>query len=296
MNKKSIKSILLTTTLTLGLSLSVTTQAHAATYTAVRGDSLYNISRAFNTTVANLMVANNLSNYDLSIGQIVNIPCEKYTVQKGDTLYKISQKYNITLFNLRRANNIYTNYIYVGQVLEIPLPLTEQPNNETTIEDIETQPVNETMPTQEAPEKSEPVNPAPEPAPNTKEEATTAAYTAEELDLLARLIMAETESQPYQAKVAVGAVVMNRVKSGLFAPTISGVINQNINGYYQFSPVENGWIKRAASEECFKAAKEALNGVDNTNGALFYYDTSTTNQWILSKPVAVTYGDMVYAY
>jgi N-acetylmuramoyl-L-alanine amidase len=116
------------------------------------------------------------------------------------------------------------------------------------------------------------------------------------LDLLARLIMAETETQPYEAKVAVGSVVVNRVKSGLFAPTIKGVINQNINGYYQFTPVENGWIKRPANEECIKAAKEALSGVDTTNGALFYYDDSSTNQWILSKPVAVQYGRMIYAY
>ncbi|MDD4436798.1 MAG: cell wall hydrolase, partial [Tissierellia bacterium] len=193
----------------------------------------------------------------LNIGQIINIPGVKHTVQSGDTLYKISLKYNISLFSLRQANNIWTNYIYPGQVLEIPLPLTE----------IKAEP------------KDEPQN-----------------YTAEELDLMARLIMAETEGQPYEAKVAVGAVVMNRVKSGLFAPTISGVINQNINGYYQFTPVENGWIKRAANEECIKAAKEALSGVDNTNGALFYYDDSTTNQWILSKPVAVQYGRMIYAY
>jgi N-acetylmuramoyl-L-alanine amidase len=68
-------------------------------------------------------------------------------------------------------------------------------------------------------------------------------YTAEELDLLARLIMAETETQPYEAKVAVGSVVVNRVKSGLFAPTIKGVINQNINGYYQFTPLEQMFVQ-----------------------------------------------------
>jgi spore germination cell wall hydrolase CwlJ-like protein len=301
MNKKIIKSVLLTTGLTLGLSMSVSAEAHAATYTAVKGDSLYTISREFNTTVANLMVANDLSNYDLNIGQNLNVPCEKYIVQKGDTLYKISQKYNISLFNLRRANNVYTNYIFVGQVLEIPLPLTEQKNETTTETKNDLPNVNETSPSQTEPVTSEPVPTVTEPVAQTpvpapKEETPVVAYTAEELDLLARLIMAETESQPYQAKVAVGAVVINRIKSGLFAPTISGVINQTINGYYQFSPVQNGWIKRAASEECFKAAKEALSGVDNTDGSLFYYDTSTTNQWILSKPVAVTYGDMVYAY
>ena len=273
MNKKTLRTILLATSLTIGLSVSVSADAYAATHTAVKGDSLYKISQAYNTTVTSLMVANNLKSYDLNIGQSINIPGEKYIVQSGDTLFKISQKYDISLFKLRQANNIWTNYIYVGQVLEIPVAPTE----------IKAEPVVAVQPVVEETVVEK-----------LKEESQN--YTAEELDLLARLIMAETESQPYEAKVAVGAVVMNRVKSGLFAPTISGVINQNINGYYQFTPVENGWIKRAANEECIKAAKEALNGVDNTNGALFYYDDSTTNQWILSKPVAVKYGRMIYTY
>lgn len=262
MNKKILKSILLTASLTVGLSVSMSADAYAASHTTAEGDSLYKISQTYKTTVANLMVANNLKSYDLNIGQVINIPNIKHLVQSGDTLYKISQKYKISLFSLRQANNIWTNYIYVGQVLEIPMLSAE----------IKEEPVTEEP-------AAEPIN-----------------YTAEELDLLARLIMAETESQPYAAKVAVGSVVMNRVKSGLFAPTISGVINQNINGYYQFAPVENGWIKRAANEESIKAAKEALSGVDTTNAALFYYDDSTTNQWILSKPISVTYGRMIYAY
>ena len=286
MNKKILKSILLTTSLTIGLAMSVSSDAYAATHIAVKGDSLYKISKAYNTTVSNLMVANNLKNYDLNIGQIINIPNVKYIVQSGDTLFKISQKYNISLFSLRQANNIWTNYIYVGQVLEIPLPAAEvkqEPAPLAKEPEIVEEPKVEVQPFLEEPVAEQP-----------KEE--TQNYTAEELDLLARLIMAETESQPYEAKVAVGSVVMNRVKSGLFAPTISGVINQNINGYYQFTPVENGWIKRAANEESIKAAKEALSGVDTTDGALFYYDDSTTNQWILSKPVAVQYGRMIFAY
>lgn len=271
--------------------MSVSADAYAATHTAVKGDSLYKISKAYDTTVTNLMVANNLKNYDLSIGQLINIPGEKYTVQLGDTLFKISQKYDISLFKLRQANNIWTNYIYVGQVLEIPLPLTEIKEESAPVTkepEIVEEPKVVEQPVVEQPIVEEQVV--------EKPIEETQNYTAEELDLLARLIMAETESQPYEAKVAVGAVVMNRVKSGLFAPTISGVINQNINGYYQFTPIENGWIKRAANEESIKAAKEALNGVDNTNGALFYYDDSTTNQWILSKPIAVQYGRMIYAY
>lgn len=270
MNKKILKSILLTTTLTIGLSLSQSTAVNALEHKAASGDSLYKISRLYNTSVANIMTANNFKNYNINIGQIIYVPCEKHTVIKGDTLYKISQKYNISLLKLRQANNIYTNYIYVGQVLDIPLPPEIKPSDE--------------------------IKPTENIEQTDKEEITTTNYTKEELDLLARLIMAETESQPYEAKVAVGSVVMNRIKSGLFAETIHGVINQKINGYYQFTPVENGWINRAANEECIKAAKEALSGVDTTDGAIWYYDDSTTNKWILSKKVSVQYGRMIYAY
>lgn len=288
MNKKSIRSILLTTSLTIGLSMGVSTDAHAATYTTVKGDSLYKISKEFNTTVANLMISNNLTNYDLSIGQVLQLPEILHTVQKGDTLFKISQKYNISLLNLRRANNIYTNYIYVGQVLEIPT-IAENDEIKEIVTPIET-PAPTPVPEQTAtPEPVQPTEPVQETEPVLN-------YSQEELDLLARLIMAETESQPYEAKVAVGSVVLNRVNSGLFAPTIKEVINQNINGYYQFTPVQNGWINRPANTDCIKAAKEALSGVDKTNGALFYYDDSTTNQWILSKPVSIQFGRMIYAY
>lgn len=299
MNKKIIRSILLTTSLTVGLSMSVSAEAHAATYTAKSGDSLYKISKLYDTTVANLMVSNNLTDYGLSIGEILHVPCEKYTVQKGDTLFKISQKYNISLLNLRRANNIYTNYIYTGQVLEIPLPPAAQPDSANN--DTQETAAPAAQETAHEPDASAIIEePAAvqssEPAQPEEVQAPALTYSAEELDLLARLIMAETEGQPYEAKVAVGSVVINRVESGLFASSISGVINQNINGYYQFTPVENGWINRAANEECIRAAKEALSGVDTTNGALFYYDDSTTNQWILSKTVSVKHGNMIYAY
>ncbi len=119
-------------------------------------------------------------------------------------------------------------------------------------------------------------------------------YSDDDLNLLARLIHAEAQAEPYEAKVAVGAVVLNRI--GTFEDSIKGVIYQNIDGYYQFTPVENGWINKPAGEDSIKAAREALDGADPTNGALFYYDNQTTNEWILAKPVSVTFGNMIYAF
>jgi len=134
-----------------------------------------------------------------------------------------------------------------------------------------------------------PENP-PAPAPSS------ASYSSEDLDLLSRLIMAEAQGEPYNAKVAVGAVVMNRVSSGLFTDSVKGVIYQNINGYYQFTPVANGWINKPANSDSINAAKDALNGVHPTKGALWYYDDSTTNQFMLAKKVAIKISNMVFAY
>ncbi len=152
--------------------------------------------------------------------------------------------------------------------------------------------------------KVEPEKPAPAPAksvPAAEAKPAPAPANANsgdsyKLDLLARLITAEAQGEPYEAKVAVGAVVMNRVHSSSWPNTIKDVIYQNINGYYQFTPVENGWINKPAEPGSIQAAKAALNGADPTNGAEFYYDDTTTNEWILSKPVSIRIGRMIFAF
>lgn len=311
---KKLKTILLSASLTLGLSALITVNVYAytagtASYTAVGGDSLFKISRVFHTTVDNLMNANNLKTTSLNIGQVLKVPGDTYTVQKGDTLYLIAQKYKMPLAEISRANNIYTDRLDIGQRLAVPVVKTPSttvpapapstpapapaPAPSTTVPTPAPAP-STTVPTP-APSTTVPT-PAPAPTEPVKAPAETAAYSAEDLDVLSRLIMAEAQGEPYQAKVAVGAVVMNRVESGLFASTVKGVIYQNINGYYQFTPVVNGWIDKPANTDSINAAKDALNGVDPTNGALWYYDDSTTNQFMLAKKVAVKIGVMVFAY
>lgn len=133
-------------------------------------------------------------------------------------------------------------------------------------------------------------------SPSTNSTSSSISYTSSDVDLLARLITAEAQDEPYNAMVSVGAVVVNRVKSSQFPNTISGVIYQTINGYYQFTPVLNGWINKPASQAAYNAARDALNGVDPTKGALFYFDDSTTNSWLWSKPIAIIIDKMVFVY
>lgn len=97
----------------------------------------------------------------------------------------------------------------------------------------------------------------------------TESYSKAELRLLSALIYCEAQSELYRGKLAVGIVVMNRVKSNRYPDTIKGVIYQK----YQFSPVRNGTLGRALAEydkgnftsenerECIEAAKAALSGV-----------------------------------
>jgi N-acetylmuramoyl-L-alanine amidase len=278
---KKVKSILLTVCLSLGLTAFATVNAFAYTYTpgvaeygAVSGDSLYKISLVFHTSIGNLMSMNNLKTYSLNVGQVLKVPGDTYTVQKGDTLFLIAQKYKMPLSELQRANNIYGSNLNIGQRLAVPVTSSSTPADTSGS-------------TTNAPASGGSTPPS---------QTGTVSYTASELDLLARLIQAEAPGQPYDAKVAVGAVVINRVESGLFADSISGVINQKINGYYQFTPVANGWINNPADTDAVNAAKEALKGTDPTNGALWYYDDSCTNAFMLAKKVAVQIGRMIFAY
>lgn len=118
-------------------------------------------------------------------------------------------------------------------------------------------------------------------------------YSEEEIRLLARIIVAEAEDQSYKGKVAVGAVVMNRVKSSKFPNTIRGVIYQK----GQFSPISNGRFYRVkVTQEDIQAAKDAIMGEDPTRGSIYFYAPKyATDKWIKTRPVNTVIGDHVFA-
>ncbi|MBO5851982.1 MAG: spore cortex-lytic enzyme [Clostridia bacterium] len=117
-------------------------------------------------------------------------------------------------------------------------------------------------------------------------------YTSADVQLLARLIHAEARGESYTGQVAVGAVVLNRVRSSSFPNTISGVIYQP----YAFTCVNDGQINLKPNSTALSAAKDAMNGWDPTYGCLYYYNPKiATNQWIFSRPTVVTIGNHVFA-
>ena len=94
-------------------------------YTVKKGDTLYKIAQANNTTVEELKRINGLTTNTLSVGQLLKIPSSllpetTYTVQRGDSLYSIAAKYNTTVEELKRINGLTTNILSIGQVLKLP--------------------------------------------------------------------------------------------------------------------------------------------------------------------------------
>ena len=113
--------------------------------------------------------------------------------------------------------------------------------------------------------------------------------TTSDIQLMARAINGEARGEPYEGQVAVGAVILNRVKSSKFPNTIAGVIYQS----GAFTAVSDGQINVPIEEgsSVLKAAQDAMNGWDPTGGAIYYFNPSTaTNKWIWSRPLIKTIG------
>lgn len=110
--------------------------------------------------------------------------------------------------------------------------------------------------------------------------------------LLAKLVYAEARGESYKGQVAVAAVVLNRVASASFPNTISGVIYQS----GAFSCVGNGSINNTPSSDAIRAALDAMNGWDPTNGCLYYYNPKKTNDsWIRTRTVVTVIGNHYFA-
>ncbi len=116
-------------------------------------------------------------------------------------------------------------------------------------------------------------------------------YSSNDYNLLARIISAESRGEPYLGQVAVGAVILNRVEHPSFPDTISGVIYQN----GAFSCLNDGQFYQPVSSSAYTAARDALNGLDPSGGAIYYYNPKTaTSRWIRSRPVITTIGNHVF--
>lgn len=117
--------------------------------------------------------------------------------------------------------------------------------------------------------------------------ASAGGFSSSDYDLLARIISAEARGEPYLGQVAVGAVILNRIEHPSFPDTMSGVIYQK----GAFSCLYDGQFYEPVSDSAYSAARDAINGLDPSGGAIYYYNPSTaTNKWIYSRPLITTIG------
>lgn len=222
------------------------------------GENLWTIASWYNTTVNQIKTTNNHWSNKITVGQQLVIPgkTQTYRVKPGDSLHKIAHRFDISLNKLRIYNGIWHNIIRPGNILTIPSSAEAK----------------------------------------SSYEANTASnhISNKEFDLLSRLVQAEALGESFEGKVAVAAVVLNRVEDSKFPNTISKVIYQPL----AFEPVMNGRIYHPADKESIKAVEAALNGWDPTNNSLYFYNPAkvySPYNWIWSRPIIKRIDNHVFA-
>lgn len=113
-------------------------------------------------------------------------------------------------------------------------------------------------------------------------------YSNSDVELLAKVISAEARGESYEGQVAVGAVILNRVKHPSFPDSISGVVYQK----GAFSCVNDSNWYAAVADSSKRAAIDALNGWDPSGGAVYYFNASkTSDSFMHSRQVIKTIGN-----
>lgn len=180
-------------------------------------------------------------------------PTFAYTVKSGDTMTKIAKVHNLTLKQLAEVNPQIPNLNLIYVGQNVNIIQTE-----STIDP----------------------------------QINDSTLSASEIDLLARLVRAEAQTESFEGKVAVACVVLNRVDHPQFPDSIKDVINAP----GQFQPVQNGEINEPADEESIKAVKAALNEQRQlAPGALFFYNPAiATSRWLDSRTTTAVIGAHVF--
>lgn len=297
-------------------------KAWAKVHTVQPGESLYSIGKNMGIPPEKIVSTNALNSNSIVTGQVLLIP-EKYIVVSGDTLYSISSKFGVEIWEIQSLNGLSSDKIYPGQTLLIP---QKSPYTKITVQKGDTL----SSICQYRGVKMEDVKTLngltydviyagsqlllPQPSTTGRSQGNLASrgyidrssyvksssgiyYTAEDRMLLAKLIHAEAEGEPYKGKVAVGATVVNRVKDSSFPNTIKDVIYQvDSKGYYQFCPVREGRIYSiTANADSLAASDEALSGIDPTGGSLYFYNPKkTSNTWLKKKPIYIQIGNHIF--
>mgnify|MGYP001363836557 CR=1 FL=1 len=129
----------------------------------------------------------------------------------------------------------------------------------------------------------------PEPVAAQKNKAGT--VSSNDIYVLSKIISGEARGEPFVGQVAVGAVVINRVRNPNFPNTVYGVVFEP----GAFTAVSDGQYFSPPTESAVRAARAAINGWDPTGGALYYWNPATaTSRWIWSRRITLRIGKHVF--
>lgn len=288
------------------------------TYYVQPGDSLYKIAARYGTTVDALRRANRLGNSGIYPGQALSISsgslgagaATRYTVRSGDTLFLVASKYGVTVSALKQANGISGNSLWVGQTLRIPAKsgASISGNNSYTVQKGDTLFLIarrygitvESLLGANNLSYGKAIYPGLRlTIPRGSGGSSTNYYNFNlknsDLDLLARLVTAESGGESFEGQVAVASTILNRLRDPRYPKTVPSIIYQIDNGRYQYSPVLDGRINLPASSSAYRAVQAAIKGWDPSNGANgFFNPGKTDSRWVRSHPVTAVIGDHVF--
>jgi N-acetylmuramoyl-L-alanine amidase len=241
-------------------------------------------------------------------------PSLAYTVKQGDTITKIAAENNLTVQEIAELNPQIQNLnmIFVGDTVNTKPQKRTSPADAKEAVDVvdysdykinllarlvrseaqsedELAIINKEIQTLYAADLVKVVKPVKTQIASME----ISKYSDQEIDLLARLVRAEAQTEPFEGKIAVACVVLNRVESSQFPDTIKEVIYER----GQFQPVSNGQINEPADEESIAAVKAALSDQRNLvpESSLFFYNPDiATSRWLDSRATTMVIGQHVF--
>jgi N-acetylmuramoyl-L-alanine amidase len=287
----------------------------AQTYYVQPGDSLYQVATRYGTSITNLQSLNQLQSLNLYPGQALQIGAmggtnqsNYHIVSSGDSLYLIAQRYQVSVAALKKSNNLSGDSLLAGEKLIIPaaaggankianytvkaedtLYLIAKRNQISLSALLSLNRLNSSAVLRPGQVLQLPA------ASGSGLRSASPSLSQNDIELLARLVSAESAGEPFQGQVAVAATILNRFKDERYPKTIPGIIYQINYGCYQYSPVLDGRINQPATASAYRAVTMALSGWDPSNGANgFYNPDKTTSRWVRSHPMTATIGNHVF--
>lgn len=239
----------------LGLVMAVGT-AWSFEYRVRSGDTLSELAQRFGVSVADIRAANGLRSSTIVVGDVLEIPGGggdqaeggEHVVRDGESLWMIALKYRVTSVDLKRANGLGGDVIHPGQRLRIP--------------------GGGSVAVRVADDASRPTRVASVPA-----STPTPGVSQAELEVLARIVKGEMPHDgPFEGKVAVAAVVLNRLRHPSFPKSITSVAHQPLQFSCYNRDVRERLYRGRIPQDAWAAAREAVAGRDPSRGATHYFN------------------------